>query len=388
MPAPADARANTSRSFGPLGIAILAAVLILGWQALAVQYVYDGNWTALFCTGDHFPIPPRFQQDTYVFSGTAGSDGAFYRYIAHDPWFLEGLKDQTYLPDVRYRRILVSALAHVVALGRGEWIDAAYIAVVWIFLVLGVYWTAAYFELFERHGAWGLIFLAVPATLTSVDRLLLDSPLTALFAGFLYYTARRSWGSAFVVAAAAGLTRETGLLLVAGLVGSALLTRQYRRAVGFATAALPTFGWYAFTASHVRSPEIPLLLEWPLLGQIRRLFVFREFAGPAWKQPVFHAVDLAAVLGLLASLAIAAWFVWKRDIGPVELAAGFYVTLGLVLGETGYMTEAYAFARPISPLLLFVMVTAVRRDIVKCCGWARSGGVFLNHQSILENLSL
>ena len=72
----------------------------------------------------------------------------------------------------------------------------------------------------------------------------------------------------------------------------------------------------------------------------------------------------------------------------MELAAGFYVTLGLVLGETGYMTEAYAFARPISPLLLFVMVTAVRRDIVKCCGWARSGGVFLNHQSILENLSL
>ena len=28
------------------------------------------------------------------------------------------------------------------------------------------------------------------------------------------------------------------------------------------------------------------------------------------------------------------------------------------------------------------------RDIVKCCGWARSGGVLLNHQSILENLSL
>ena len=27
-------------------------------------------------------------------------------------------------------------------------------------------------------------------------------------------------------------------------------------------------------------------------------------------------------------------------------------------------------------------------DIVKCCGWARSGGVLLNHQSILENLSL
>ena len=28
------------------------------------------------------------------------------------------------------------------------------------------------------------------------------------------------------------------------------------------------------------------------------------------------------------------------------------------------------------------------RDIVKCCGWARSGGVLLNHQTILEFLSI
>ena len=34
------------------------------------------------------------------------------------------------------------------------------------------------------------------------------------------------------------------------------------------------------------------------------------------------------------------------------------------------------------------IIRLLDRDIVKCCGWARSGGVFLNHQSILENLSL
>ena len=28
------------------------------------------------------------------------------------------------------------------------------------------------------------------------------------------------------------------------------------------------------------------------------------------------------------------------------------------------------------------------RDIVKCCGWARSGGVLLNHQTVLEFLSI
>ena len=34
------------------------------------------------------------------------------------------------------------------------------------------------------------------------------------------------------------------------------------------------------------------------------------------------------------------------------------------------------------------MLCNMQGDIVKCCGWARSGGVLLNHQSILENLSL
>ncbi len=37
---------------------------------------------------------------------------------------------------------------------------------------------------------------------------------------------------------------------------------------------------------------------------------------------------------------------------------------------------------------VYYLDSGMHRDIVKCCGWARSGGVFLNHQSILENLSL
>ena len=232
-----------------------------------------------------------------------------------------------------------------------------------VFLILGVYWTAAYFRLHGCRLLWGLIFLLVPATLTSIGRLLLDGPLTALFAGFLYYTARKSWGKVFVIAAAGALTRETGLLLVAGLVGSALLEKQYRRAVGFASAALPTVGWYVFTASHVRSPEIPLHLEWPLLGQIRRLFVFREFEVEAWRQLLFQTVDFLAVVGLLGSIAFAAWCIAKRRPGPVEITVGLYAVLGLVLGDAVYMTEAYGFARSVSPLLLFVIVTAVKERL-------------------------
>ena len=46
------------------------------------------------------------------------------------------------------------------------------------------------------------------------------------------------------------------------------------------------------------------------------------------------------------------------------------------------------FSRQILSEMKTLVEHIVGGDIVKCCGWARSGGVFLNHQSILENLSL
>ena len=41
-----------------------------------------------------------------------------------------------------------------------------------------------------------------------------------------------------------------------------------------------------------------------------------------------------------------------------------------------------------APELLYRAVRSDQRDIVKCCGWARSGGVLLNHQTVLEFLSI
>ena len=46
------------------------------------------------------------------------------------------------------------------------------------------------------------------------------------------------------------------------------------------------------------------------------------------------------------------------------------------------------FSRQILSEMKTLVEHIVGGDIVKCYGWARSGGVFLNHQSILENLSL
>ena len=82
-----------------------------------------------------------------------------------------------------------------------------------LFLALGVYWCG---RLLVRRGLsplWGMLFLTVPATLASVDRMLVDGPFTALFAGFMLYCEEKRWTRVWVLAALAVLTRETGLLL-------------------------------------------------------------------------------------------------------------------------------------------------------------------------------
>ena len=50
-----------------LGLAAAAAVLT--WQELAIRYHYQGNQTALFCTGSKQRIPPQFRDGTYVAGG-------------------------------------------------------------------------------------------------------------------------------------------------------------------------------------------------------------------------------------------------------------------------------------------------------------------------------
>ena len=249
----------------------------------------------------------------------------------------------------------------MLAAGHPEWIDGAYVAVVWFFVALGVYWCSRHFLLHRLSPAWGLLFLLVPATLTSTDRMVVDGPLTALFAGFLFYVETSSWRKAYWIAMLALLTRETGVLLIAGLVLHSLLKKQYRCAILSSTAALPAFAWYVFVWRHAKPGALPDVLVWPLLGIVRRMFTVREFAGPVWKELIFQTVDLLSVLGLLLSIILALWWISKQPLNPAGITVGLFCVLGLVLGSPSHLTEAFGFARPVSPLLLFVLLAGVRK---------------------------
>ena len=91
---------------------MLCAAIVLSWQALTVRSNYVGNWSALFCTGTTFRVPPALAREKiYRFNQSNGWDGQFYHYIAHDPFLHSDLKNYIDAPRLRYRRILIPLLA-------------------------------------------------------------------------------------------------------------------------------------------------------------------------------------------------------------------------------------------------------------------------------------
>ena len=106
-------------------------------------------------------------------------------------------------------------LAFLLAFGHDARIDAAYIGVVWLSIFLGAYWLGR-FAVLRGYPAWlAILFALAPAVLVSIDRLTVDAALAACTAGFALFAAERSHYKLYAVLAAAGLARETGLLLLA-----------------------------------------------------------------------------------------------------------------------------------------------------------------------------
>ncbi len=330
MSAPTASRPGGSRGACAL-VAIMSMLLVSVWTAAQIHYAFGGNWTAAFRTGTIFPVPPDLDAGTYRFEG-AGYDGQFYRYLAHDPFLQKGYFRYVDAPQLRFRRLLVPLAAWLFGVGQRDWIDDAYIVVEMLFLGLGGYWCARLLARRGRSPLWGLLFVVVPATLASFDRMLVDGPLAALFAGFLLYCEEERWIRVWMLAMLAALTRETGLLLSAALVTDQLLHRDWRR------AALAVPAW----------------------GLLRRLLWFRPYPDPR-VQPLLRVTDFLAVLGLAISIILAVRWLRERGSGPVTLCVGFFAALALVLGAPSHMIEAFGFARPVSPLLLWIMIEAVSR---------------------------
>lgn len=339
----------------PLLIALAATAAVFLWQALTIHYNYQGNWTALFFTGDRQPLPPELSSGTYRIPHATGYDGQYYRLIAHDPLLKNAYDRYLDRARLRYRRILVPVLAWALAGGNRQWVDATYLLVILASVFLGVFWSAQYVQLDHLPAALGLVLLLDPATLTSIDRMLLDGVVTTLVVGFILAERKRNHGLRYVTSLLAPLVKETGFVLVCAAVLADLWRRQYRRAVISATAALPSMAWFAYVEVRTTSPEPTHLVTLPFLGIVGRIFTFRELPD-ARLQAAFRAVDLLSILGFAATL----WLAWrcmrKDGITATTLLMGIFLAMALIFGHSDHMLDAYGYARPVSPLLLYVML--------------------------------
>jgi hypothetical protein len=334
-------------------------LLVFVWTAARIHYAFGGNWTAVFCTGKIFRVPPDLAAGTYRFEGL-GYDGQFYRYLAHDPFLQKGYSRYVDAPQLRFRRLLVPLAAWLFGFGQSHRIDGAYIAVEMLFLGLGGYWCARLLARRGRSPLWGLLFVVVPATLASFDRMLVDGPLAALFAGFLLYCEEERWTRVWVLAMLAALTRETGLLLSAALVTDGLWHRDWRRAAWLASSGVPAAAWYGYLATSLPHDGPVTVLAVPAWGLLRRMLWLRPYPDPRL-QLLLRVTDFLAVLGLAISIILAVRWLLESRLGPVTLCVGFFAALALVLGAPGHMIDAFGFARPVSPLLLWIMIEAVSR---------------------------
>jgi hypothetical protein len=336
------------REWPPLIFAALAVVAVAGWQALTVHYSFGGNWTALYYTGALFRgVPPALQSEhIYVFPKSVGYDGQVYHYLAHDPLLRRNFG--LFLDDPRYRarRILVPGLAFLLAFGRDRFVDPAYLLVIWLFVGLGVYWLGRIAPRFA------LGFLLVPATLVSIDRMTIDVALAACCVGFALYAKENAPIKLYVALVAAGLSRETGLLLPAAYCLYMLHQHRWTRTLLFATTMLPAAAWYVYVVFHTPPSNAVLLSIAPLYGLVDRLLHPLPYPFSATINAIATSLDVLALLGILVGLAWAARRALARACTPVTLALYLFALLTIVLSKGQPWADAYAFGRTLTPLVL------------------------------------
>jgi hypothetical protein len=350
----------------PAALALAAVLGMWLWQLATVHFNYGGNWTALFNTAPGWPRPAFLAaEDVYTFPpGSLGYDGQMYHFIAHDPLMRRGGAAAMDDPALRYRRILVPALAWTVALGRDSAVHAAYFAVILGFVFLGVYWLSKAVVSRGRHPAWGLMFVLMPATLVSMDRMTVDVALGALTAGFVLYCDRPGdrWKLLPILACAA-LTRETGFLLTAGYGVFLLSRRRFADLLWTAASALPAIFWYVYVSRHTPISGAALggigsLV--PLAGWIERVAHPVAYPLPRWQALAAVELDYVALAGVALMLGHAAWFAWARRWNAHAAAVYVFAAAIVFIGSRSVWEDAFGFGRVVTPLMVLLAVDDAR----------------------------
>jgi hypothetical protein len=203
----------------------------------------------------------------------------------------------------------------------------------------------------------------VPATLISVDRLVVDATLAALTVGFVYYARQGPPWKLYAVLACAILTRETGVLLLAGYCLYLLWRRLPVRALLFGTAGLPALAWYAYVQPGTRG-DIGLLHSFLRVPRARwgslRVLITPKYDLPAVLTAVATALDYLVIAGVLLAIVLAIRFALKRSPEPEALPGLLFGLMAARMLLWADLRDPYTYPRVLSPLLVLLALEGLR----------------------------
>jgi hypothetical protein len=347
------------RRNGCLAIAFAAALMMLAWQAATVHFNYSGDWSALFCIGDRWPLPPLLAGEAYIHANSAGYDGVFYHLVAHDPWFTRGFSRFADNASLRWRRILTPALAYLFAAGADAHTHSAYIMVNLFFVFLGALWLAHFSVIQGLSPAYGLAFLGVPSVLVSMDRLTIDTALAAFTVGFILYASANRPIVTMLILTLSPLARETGLALTAGHAWLNLRDRKWKLCFLTVMSALPFTLWSILVFAHTPL-DGTAWLSFPFVGIVRRTIHPLQYpiTGP-WVA-LAAILDYLALVGIWIALILTVRQVIRRSFDLTAFCILSFSLGALCLGKADIWAGAYEFGRTMSPLLVLLGLLALR----------------------------
>jgi hypothetical protein len=344
-----------SKSAAACGIAALTVAA--AWLWLRVTFEFHGNLTGLYYTGEVSASPPELSGERiYQVPGDRGYDAQFYHYVAHDPLLTRGLAEYVDNPRVRWRRILVPALASTLAFGSDRYVDAMYVLVMLAFTGLGVYWLGV---LADRP--WmGLGFFLVPAVLISLDRMTIDLPLAALCVGVVLYGEVKPSRAIYAVLAAAPLVRETGILLIVGWCVWNALRRRWREVLMGAACALPALGWWMYVQSRTAPDQTNWLTFYPFGGLLQRTLDPPQIPRTGLWLRVANLCEQLALIGIWGAFLAVVWVTRKRRSRLAAVTALAVAVFAAMIGKYDVWADAYAAGRVLSPLLVMLALLGLQ----------------------------
>jgi hypothetical protein len=275
--------------------------------------------------------------------------------MAHDPLARTDVGRAVPDPSLRYPRILLPAMAHLLSLGRPDWVDIAYGFCELLFLALGAYWLAQLLVRAGLHPLFAALYVVVPCSIISIDRMLVDLAVASLALGFAVYLAsetRDDW-KLYLILAAAALTRDTGFLLSAAYAIPLLSQRRYRRMAIFATALLPAVLWTLWVRRAIPGgAAFGSLAIYPFWGMLHAVLHPRTYAFSPPVVAVIVSLWWMQLAGVILAIALALGNVPRLGKDAVANACFLWACLAILL-PPGVYDDPFAAPRVLAPLLMF-----------------------------------